>query len=275
MRSRSSNRELWYAVIAVLVISAAYLFVVLWQGGIPRASNFFGHTIGIFGFLLMLMTETVYSLRKRSRSARWGRMSSWLEFHIFTGLVGPYMVLLHTSWKFNGLAGVVTLLTLVIVVSGFIGRYIYTALPRTAEGVEVEASVLEAQIASTNAALNDWLSSRPEEHVRSFAKRLMSQPAQSRNPLRLLFGRAFDDWRYRLVWRREINRLDRSAGIQAEQLNNLLQIQHTLQRQIASLAMARRMLALWHAVHIPIGMVLFAAAFVHIIAAIYYATLLR
>jgi len=39
--------------------------------------------------------------------------------------------------------------------------------------------------------------------------------------------------------------------------------------------MARRMLARWHTVHIPIGMALFAAAFVHIGAAIYYATLLK
>ncbi len=36
-----------------------------------------------------------------------------------------------------------------------------------------------------------------------------------------------------------------------------------------------RALALWHTVHIPIGVALFITAFVHIIAAIYYATLLR
>jgi hypothetical protein len=39
--------------------------------------------------------------------------------------------------------------------------------------------------------------------------------------------------------------------------------------------MARRLLSLWHAVHIPIGVALFATAFVHMIGAIYYATLLR
>ena len=49
-------------------------------------------------------------------------MARWLEFHIFTGIVGPYLVLLHTSWKFNGLAGVVMLLTGVIVLSGFIRK---------------------------------------------------------------------------------------------------------------------------------------------------------
>ena len=49
-------------------------------------------------------------------------MSDWLAFHIFTGLVGPFMVLLHSSWKFQGLAGVVMLKTLMVLLSGFIGR---------------------------------------------------------------------------------------------------------------------------------------------------------
>jgi hypothetical protein len=131
----------------------------------------------------------LYSIRKRSRSARWGRMSSWLQFHIFTGLVGPYLVLLHSSWKFNGLAGATTLLTAIIVVSGFIGRYIYTRIPRNLDGIEQES------------------------------------------PL---------------------------GGVQA-----------------AALVRARRLLAIWHTVHIPIGVALFASAFIHIGAALYYATLLR
>jgi cytochrome b561 len=41
------------------------------------------------------------------------------------------MVLLHTAMRFNGLAGVATLLTAVVVASGIVGRYLYTALPRT------------------------------------------------------------------------------------------------------------------------------------------------
>jgi hypothetical protein len=45
--------------------------------------------------------------------------------------------------------------------------------------------------------------------------------------------------------------------------------------QVASLIMARRLLSLWHTIHIPIGLVLFATAFIHILGALYYATLLR
>ena len=143
---RRSNRELWLAFFAVLGITVIYLFMIVMLNGIPNASGFFGHMIGVLGFILMLLTETLYTLRKRSRSARWGRMSEWLNFHIFTGIVGPYMVLLHTSWKFNGLAGITLLLTIIVVASGFIGRYIYTAVPRTADGVEVEATMIEGLI---------------------------------------------------------------------------------------------------------------------------------
>jgi hypothetical protein len=186
---RPGNKELWLALLAAAIITGVYAFVFYWMRAIPAAGGLFGHLLGILGFLLMLMTEVLYSLRKRSRSARWGPMAIWLQFHIFTGLVGPYMVLLHTSWKFNGLAGATTLLTVIIVVSGFIGRYIYTRIPRTPDGMEMDASV---------------------------------------------------------------------DGFQAK-----------------TLAQSRRLLALWHAIHIPIGIALFTAAFTHIGAAFYYATLLR
>lgn len=180
------NKELWLAFLAMVVITGIYGSVVLLTRQIPPARELFGHGIGIIGFVLMLMTETLYSLRKRSRSVRWGRMSTWLQFHIFTGLVGPYMVLLHTSWKFNGIAGVTTLFTVIIVISGFIGRYIFTRIPRTMEGLEIEGT--------------------------------LSQEA---------------------------------------------------------LKQARRLMALWHMIHIPIGMALFVSAFVHVGAALYYATLLK
>jgi len=178
--------ELWLAFVAAILITGLYALVVFFTREIPAASDMFGHGLGIFGFVLMLMTETLYSLRKRMRTVRFGRMSLWLRFHIFTGLVGPYMVLLHTSWKFNGLAGVTTLLTVIIVISGFVGRYIYTRIPRTADGNVIEGSL-----------------------------------------------------------------------------------------SVEALKQARRLMSLWHTIHIPIGMALFTAAFVHIGAALYYATFLK
>ncbi len=58
------NRELWLALVFCILLASLY-GVVVWTREIPTASEFFGHSLGILGFLLMLMTETLYSLRKR------------------------------------------------------------------------------------------------------------------------------------------------------------------------------------------------------------------
>ena len=122
--------ELWYSVAAIALTTAVYALAYRQAGTFPAAYSFIGHGIGVLGFVLMLMAETLYSIRKQMTHARWGRVDGWLRFHIVTGIVGPYMVLLHTSMRFRGLAGVLTLLTAVVVASGFVGRYLYTALPR-------------------------------------------------------------------------------------------------------------------------------------------------
>lgn len=269
-----SNRELWLAFIAILIITLIYGLFLLLGRDIPRASDLFGHGLGILGFALMLMTETLYSYRKRSRRIGWGSMARWLEFHIFTGLVGPYMVLLHTSWKFNGLAGIAMLLTVIIVISGFIGRYIYTSVPRTVHGAALEAGEIQAQIQAIEMEL-----ARVQEAgvMREPGERsAVSGEVETQPSRRVLAGSVnlLQEWR---------NSPDRSVShamesMRREHTRRLRQLQRrkqTLQRQVGSLVMARRLLSVWHTVHVPIGLALFTSAILHIAAAIYYATLLR
>lgn len=255
----------------MLMLAAIYLSITLAWQGVPAASEFFGHTLGILGFLLMLMTETLYSLRKRSRAAKWGRMASWLEFHIFTGLVGPFLVFLHTSWKFNGLAGVVTLLMLIVVISGFVGRYIYTAVPRTVDGAEVAASTLAQEINRSQNELNAWLVQQPDR-IQAFAGRLKTRDTVGGT---FVFTRAFLDLTDRIRWWFTVQQMEPEFRQTARKLESMEMDRRRLRGQLASLAAARKLLGIWHAVHIPIGMALFTAAFVHIFGAIYYATLLR
>ncbi len=259
-----SNREIWMALLVMALCTAAYAGVAATSGAVPAAYNLFGHGMGILGFLLMLMTETLYTLRKRSRLARWGRMSSWLRFHIITGLVGPYLVLLHTSWKFHGLAGVVMAGTVVVVFSGVVGRYIYTAVPRTVEGAELEAADLERQIAAIAVRVNPSLSSEAQLPVLAAAGGAGAG-----------LGRALLRWNDRVrTWRARRLR-DPAQRAEVRQMDRLLVRRRALERQAASLASARRVLATWHSIHIPIGVALFVAAFVHAAGALYYATLLK
>jgi len=242
------SRELLFAVLAMILITLAYLLAQTLYGTTPRASSLFGHGLGVVGFVLMLMTETLYSLRKRTRLARWGQMSHWLEFHIFTGLVGPFMVLLHPGWQFKGLAGVLSLLTVLIVISGVIGRYIYTAVPRTADGIEIDLAVLENQARPLEAEL------LAEEHERE------TQPSEKSGLASFLAT---------------LGLATRSPAQQkTRHLHELQQERSRLTGIIRNRRSARRLLALWHTVHIPLGLTLFLVAFVHIGATIYYAVLL-
>lgn len=155
------HAELWVSLVAILAITAAYALAYQQRGRFPAASGLVGHGIGVLGFTLMLMTETLYSIRKQATNARWGSMAAWLKFHMMTGIVGPYMVLLHTSMKFRGLAGVALLLTAVVVISGLVGRYIYTAVPRASGLAETGGSDPGSIVAQAPLALGDMPSTDP------------------------------------------------------------------------------------------------------------------
>lgn len=278
-----SNRELWAAFLAILLISLVYFWNALTLGEFPGPSNATGHWIGVAGFGLMLMTETLYTWRKRSRKARLGRMAQWLNFHIFTGIVGPYMVLLHSAWRFQGLAGVTLLLTAIIVLSGFIGRYIYTAVPRSAEGIEIEAAELELAIAEGRRALERWAQDHPLP-AGALKSALVGEaeglPAGGVVSSGLVLLRGWQEWQARRKRQAALHKAIQKGGDSTmrnslKELETLARRQQTLQRQLASLATARRLLAAWHAVHVPIGMVLFTAATIHILATLYFVTLER
>ncbi|MBI4285322.1 MAG: hypothetical protein HY670_05420 [Chloroflexi bacterium] len=267
--------ELWAAFLAILLITLAYFLVIERLGAVPASSSLSGHLLGAVGFAFMLVTETLYSVRKRARyAAHWGKMAIWLRFHIFTGLVGPYMVLLHTAWKFNGLAGVATLLTVVIVASGFVGRYIYTAVPRTVDGIEVDSATLESQIAAARVKLQDWLAANPEVS-RSVSPGILVLPQVLHSTWLPIFGRMFLEWGYRWRWWRLKRLMKGIARDRLRELDKLLSRRRELHYQIGALVLVRRVLALWHAVHVPLGIALFTVAFVHAAVAIYYVTLAR
>ncbi len=125
---RHQSSELVYSAAALIVLAGVYVAYSLLAT--PSGGHPFGHWLGIIGTGLMLATEFLYSVRKRTQWLNWaGPVRHWLSFHIFTGLVGPAMALMHTGLQFRGFAGIVTLLTLVVVLSGFVGRYFYRNAP--------------------------------------------------------------------------------------------------------------------------------------------------
>jgi hypothetical protein len=275
------NLELLAALAAAVLVTPLYLYLA--RSGIPESGAAPAHWLGVIGMALMLATEILYSLRKRLRGVHFGRLRTWLSVHIFMGIFGPYLVLLHTAWRFQGLAGIATLFTVLVVISGFVGRYIYTSIPRTAGGVEMEANQVADEIAALNTRLQEWLAGRPAA-LRTLAGQMLGTVPVAFTASSLIPdpGKAFEFGPVRLPagsprsrWSREVARLAPGERRQVLELEKLLGRRAALDRQLGSLARARRLMALWHTVHVPLGMVLFTAATLHVLAALFFHTLGR
>jgi hypothetical protein len=86
-----------------------------------------------------------------------------------------------------------------------------------------------------------------------------------------LMTRRFREWQERRRLHTAILQLEKEEKRQATELERILQQQQRLQRQIGSLQAAGRMMVWWRTLHVPLGLTLFSAMFIHIIAAIYFA----
>ena len=142
------------------------------------------------------------------------------------------------------------------------------------EELSPEAAELARHIAVIEDSLRKLETSRPEIS-RTLSQSIRRNAIKADSSAQFFLFRFISDFDDQIrLWQAK-RRIDPHYRIEAAELGSLLRRKRQLQRQASSLIAARRLLSLWHAVHIPIGMILFATTFVHIIGAVYYATLLR
>ena len=254
--SSRQHLELEISFFALTVLSAVYIAYDLLAE--PAGGHLFGNWLGIIGTLLMIMTETLYSLRKRTRLlTRFGPVRRWLSFHIVTGIVGPFMVLMHTGLQFRGLAGFTMLLTVLVVASGFIGRYIYSGLQRARQGGEGELQVLAGAM---SAVRSDLL--------------LTEQRIADQDAAALQAAPEGAGLLARISARRRRQRRLRPLQAERDGLSRRLRSQIKRKRAIESALGRREFLLrgyrLWHLVHVPLGVTLFTSVGIHIIAALFF-----
>jgi hypothetical protein len=228
-----------------------------------RPSGDGGHLLGVAGTSFLFATLAYVARRRVRRLSKAGSVAHWLEAHIFCGLFGPILVTFHTSLKFNGLVSVAYWSMALVVVSGFVGRYLYVRIPKTIRGDELtraeldqRASAMARQLAET--ALSPRLRAMIDEeqqrllHAEPFSIR--SSLARRRRNARL---------------RREIRASVLNRTLLHEALS-LARERAVLLRRIARLDRTRRLFHLWHVFHRPLVWVMFVVFFFHLGVALYF-----
>ncbi len=111
-----------------------------------RAGDQLSTWCGVIGVALMIVAA-IYPIFRRVKAFRWlASNTMWFDFHLMAGTVGPIFIILHSALKLNTWVSAVESLPstvgfwsmAIVVVSGFLGRYLYTQVPELASGVELE-----------------------------------------------------------------------------------------------------------------------------------------
>jgi hypothetical protein len=233
-----------------------------------RPSGLAGHLFGIGGFLLML-TPIAYSIRKKVRRFREaGSLKTWLEVHVFCGIVGPVLVTFHTSFKFNGVVSVAYWSMVAVVLSGFVGRYLYVRIPRSLRGVELTRAELDARAEQLRIAVTAAALPAPDlDRVAAFEHRVVPAGAASLSIVDLFFGE--------LAMRRQLAGLRAEiahASVAPELLDSALAViveRATLLRRAAYLHKVKRLFDLWHVFHMPLVYVMFSIIVLHVVLTVY------
>ncbi len=125
---KERERIVFTGVLAVLLLA--------WLGFLVHRSPRFpgsgiGAVFGIAGAVLMLM-PLAYPLVKRvtfvrTRITPYVSLPPWMSLHVYAGIVGPVLAIIHTGHKFDSPLGVaLTAMVLLVVVSGYAVRYLLT-----------------------------------------------------------------------------------------------------------------------------------------------------
>jgi hypothetical protein len=232
-----------------------------------RPSGPVGQTLGVIGGLLMLM-PFIYMMRKRVpglRSA--GSLKTWLEIHLFCGIFGPVLVTFHTSFKFNGIVSAAYWSMVAVVLSGFVGRYLYVRIPRSIRGVELPRAELDERAAALRDNLAATVEPQMFERLQTFEQAVVPHSSADLSFLDLLFGEVALRRRVRAL-ASELRLAGLSADLRAEAVSLAVE-RAVLLRRIAYLQRTRKLFELWHVFHLPLVYLQFVIVAAHVAVTVY------
>lgn len=232
-----------------------------------------GLAFGVVGLALFLFLW-LYALRKAARWLAWtGAVGSWMRVHVVAGLTVPLIVAVHAGWRFEGLIGLGYLAMFVVSLSGLVGRYLYTHIPRRVNGLEMTLDEVTGERRSLLTRIGAATGLAPEAVERTLA--LDAAPYEGLDPARTVARMMKDDWeRARLMRRlqREWSR-PRAGGrrLDAKELRETLRLarrEMALTQQVRMLEGVRQLFGWWHVAHRPFAITALLAVFLHVVVAI-------
>lgn len=121
------RRYLWAALILVVLCAAAYWLDDPQEP--PNGGTILGYLLGTIG-AIMIVWLTWFGVRKRRYASRAGTLQGWLSAHVYLGMALLAVVFLHAGFQVGWNVHTLSLvLTVLVILSGFYGVFIYIRYP--------------------------------------------------------------------------------------------------------------------------------------------------
>lgn len=256
------------AAMLALVLAAALAGRAVARGALYTSGSRLGYSLGVVGGSMVLVL-VLYSVRKHVRRLReCGPLKYWFRAHMVCGVVGPVLILLHSTLQARSLNAAVALASMLLVTaSGLVGRYIYRRIHHGLYGSRATLKELQDELAKQLAALDPLLTWLPavRGEVDRFSAVAGANPAGW--PRRVRHFLTLGSER-----RRAARRIRRAMGRRAASRASLAGLLATLEATLAATVQTaqfttyERLFSLWHVLHVPIVYMLAISAIVHVLA---------
>jgi hypothetical protein len=264
------RRALLLPVVTAVCAVAVLIGYALRDEMYLRPEEGLGYGLGVVG-LATLSSLLLYVLRKRVRALwSWGALRRWFHVHMLLGVIGPALILFHANFQVHSMNATVALVAMLIVAgSGFIGRFAYTRVHLGLFGQRETLREVTSRAEASRSALHTALRAVPSvaECVRDFETRALAPSGGALTE----FWRTLELGRRTRATNRQAHALLRAAPsgslpVGAEAIARALRAHLLLVRRVAEFGFYEGVLSLWHALHVPLCVVLFIAAAIHVVA---------
>jgi hypothetical protein len=241
-----------------------------------RPSGFVGLSLGILGAILFC-NIFLYAIRKHWTWLRkWGSNRHWLNFHVLMGLTAPLVIAFHAAFRFHGLAGMAFWIMVAVALSGVVGRYLYSQIPRNLNAAEL--SLAEARV-EQDKLTRDLAGQKlfSEEDLAPLFRLPSKQRVASESMLMMFLSLiALDVLRFlhvaklrrkALGWGGSFATMGGLLNSQAHEIENVILLagkQAAMSKRILFLSRSQKVLNLWHVVHKPFSYSFVVLAIIHI-----------
>ncbi len=266
-----------YLAITALVLLAWWVSTRGWYTSWSRT----GYWLGVAGGVTMLFLFT-YPLRKRWKvTYNWGATKNWFVVHMVLGVLGPWLILLHSTFSIRSTNAAVALYAMIAVaLSGVIGRFLFVRLNTDLRGEKASLAGLRRALDAQHRSADVQLQALPEVLVAlhdfetaCLGSQGLPLPGRIKQQLTLPWQRRRVEHHCKALLQDGLKQVAKdqhwSKPQAMAQYRDLRQavIDYTASVQRAAQYQTfERLFSMWHLAHVPFVWVLVLCAIFHVVA---------